>query len=113
MDNHPFARGIDELGSYPDKAKIDALGMIAEDSIGNPQQIQELCTILYQKLELVNMNKKLPILYLIDHISKKLGTEFHEGFSPKLVTSFVNAYRQVSYDYHIKKKSQPTLFGIC
>lgn len=114
--DHPFAQGIDGLGTHPDKAKIDALGMIAEDAIEDKSAINQLCGILYTKLAQVHPSKKLPILYLIDHISKKLGTEFHEGFAPELVASFVAAYSQVGnkIQYFIRRENAQNFFSnIC
>lgn len=96
MMEHPFSLGIDDLGNRPDKAKIDALGMIAEDASGDPAAVQVLSGILFRKLGTVEPPRKLPILYLIDHITKKLGRDFQAVFAGTLVQEFVAAYGQVS-----------------
>lgn len=92
----PFVAGIDDLGTFPDRAKIDALGMIARDALGNQNQVRKLCNILLNKLQTADAPRKLPILYLLDYLSKKLGAEFQNGFVTLLVPTVVAAYSAVS-----------------
>lgn len=89
---HPFGAGIDELGTHPDRVKFEAMGMIAEDALGNPAAISNLCSIIWSKLNMVDGPRKLPILYLLDYISKRFGEPFQFAFSGQLVPSFVSAY---------------------
>jgi hypothetical protein len=93
---HPYLQGLDDLGSYPDKAKIDALGMIAEDCLGDAAAVSSLCAAHLAKLAACDPPRKLPLLYVVDHLSKQLGAEFQAGFvAAHLVPTFLAAFRQV------------------
>ena len=87
-----FAAGLSELGTFPDKSKIDALCMIAEDARGSPTAVANVCSELLSKLGSVDPSRKLALLYTLDYISKKLGAEFQAGFATHLAHAFLAAY---------------------
>lgn len=93
-----FAAGLSDLGTFPDKSKIEALCMIAEDARGSTLRVNSVCSELLAKLGAVEPPRKLPLLYTLDYISKKLGAEFQAGFVTHLATAFVAAYALVPLD---------------
>jgi len=91
-----FNLGLLDLGDVPDKGKIEALGMIAEDALGDSACVQSLCATLYSRLNACPPSGKIPLLYTLDHITKKLGSEFSDAFSPALTDNFAAAYATLS-----------------
>lgn len=92
---HLFAKGLDDLAAYPDKAKINALFMMAEDASGDPVMISEVCNTLLGKLHSAEPSRKLSILYVLDIVSKKGGAQFQQAFAPHLLSSFMQVYSEV------------------
>jgi CID domain len=92
----PFSRGLDDLGTVADRAKITGLAMCAEDALGSKPAVEYIANVLYTKLATVEANRKLPILYVLDYIVKSLGIEFQQAFSPNLVSSVLDAFPSLS-----------------
>lgn len=92
----PFAKGLEDLGTVPDRSTIEVLSMLAEDALGDPANVSAVCGTLLRRISIIESSRKLPLLYLLDFISKNLGAEFQTGFAPMLSSVVVSAYRTVS-----------------
>lgn len=97
---HVFAKGLDDLDAFPDKAKINALYMMADDASGDPAMIAEVCNTLFEKLHVADPSRKLSIFYVLDIISKKGGAQFQQAIAPHLVSAFVQAYAEVCASFY-------------
>jgi hypothetical protein len=96
MSEDPFEKGLEDLGTVPDRATIEVLSMLAEDALGDPSNVSAVCGTLLRRISSIDSQRKLPLLYLLDFISKNLGAEFQSGFAPMLPSVVVSAYRSVS-----------------
>jgi hypothetical protein len=94
--NDPFSKGLEDLGTIPDRSTIEGLAMLAEDALGDPSNVSTLCGVLLRRISTVESQRKVPLLYLLDFISKNLGPEFQTGFAPMLASVIVSAYHTVS-----------------
>jgi hypothetical protein len=97
MTSQAFASALDDLGTTPDRAKIDVLGMVAEDAVGDAALVQQLANIFLARLAAAAPARKLAMLYALDYISKKkaLSRSFQAAFAPSLVRAFTEAYGAV------------------
>jgi hypothetical protein len=91
-----LADGIDDLGTVAERVKLDALGMIAEDATGHPAAVRRVAGTLVGKLTALPPPRKVPVLYLIDYIVKRLRPEFQEALSPHITRAFVDAFYSAS-----------------
>lgn len=94
-----FAAGLDGIGAFPDKIKIEALQMLAEDAVGNPAAIATLADLALTKFALASSDRKISLFYVIDAIGKSrlMGPAFQEACGTRLVTTALNAASQVRH----------------
>ncbi len=69
---------IEELGTFPDKVKINTLSMIAEDHAESSQNAGAIYGVIRESLisTHVHCDRKLPLVYLVDSILKNVKGEF-------------------------------------
>ena len=91
-----FARGVAELGTFPDKSKIDVLAMLASDALGDAEAVSTLARILMDSIYAAPPPRKLPLVYIVDAIVKmRGGAEFQAALAPEIAQCFETAYSQV------------------
>ena len=91
-----FVRGVSELGTYPDKSKIDVLAMLASDALGVSDTVRAFARILIDGIYSAPGPKKLPLVYIIDAVVKmRGGIEYQEALAPEIAQCFISAYSQV------------------
>jgi hypothetical protein len=93
----PFSRGLDDLGTFPDRAKIEGLVMVAEDAAGDTAALAALADAALTKLALAAPAAKLPLLYVIDAVGKNrtVGPSFQAALGSRLVSTVLGAASQV------------------
>ena len=96
MASDAFTRGLDALGAHPDRFKIEAIAMVAEDALGDEAAVAALAAALLQRVAAAEAPRKLPLLYALDHMSKKLGAEFQAALAPRVAPALVAAFRAAS-----------------
>jgi len=69
---------VDDLGTFPDKVKINSLSMVAEDHAGSSRNAKALYNIILESLVSadVNCDRKLPLVYVVDSILKNVKGQF-------------------------------------
>lgn len=92
-----FAAGLDEVGAFPDRVKIEALVMMAEDAAGDAHAIGALAATALDRLTAAAPDRKLSLLYVIDAVGKNktVGVPFQEACGLRLVTVVLDAASQV------------------
>ena len=91
-----FLRGLDALGTLADRAQIAAIAMVAEDALGDAPAVAALAAALLQRLAAAEAPRKLPLLYALDHLSKRLGAEFQAAFAPLVAGALGAAFRALA-----------------
>ena len=76
-----FLRGLAALGTVAERAQIAAIAMVAEDALGDAGEVAALAAALLQRVGAADAPRKLPLLYALDHLSKRLGAEFQAAFA--------------------------------
>lgn len=91
-----FARGVAELGTFPDKGKIDVLAMLASDALGDAAAVPAFARLLLDGVYGAHPPRKLPLVYVIDAVVKmRGGAEFQAALAPEIAQCFESAYSQV------------------
>lgn len=92
-----FSRGLGDLGAFPDRAKIEALCMVAEDAAGDADAVAFLATTALDALEHANPERILSLLYVIDAVSKNrvVGHEFQAAAGARIADVVVSAWQRV------------------
>lgn len=69
---------IEDLGTFPDKVKINSLSMVAEDHAESSGNAAAIYNIIRESLisTSVHCDRKLPLVYLIDSILKNVKGRF-------------------------------------
>jgi len=69
---------VDDLGTFPDKVKINSLSMVAEDHAESSTNAAAIYKIIRESLisTSVHCDKKLPLVYLVDSILKNVKGRF-------------------------------------
>jgi hypothetical protein len=109
-----FLRGVSELGTYPDKQKIDVLTMLAADMLGHVDMMQAISRTLLDAIYAVEPSRKLPLVYVVDAISKmKGGREYQVLMEPEIPQCFVTAYAQVCLNLNFHFINVVVQYGSC
>lgn len=90
-----FRRGLDELGSFPDRLKMESLAMLAEDAVGDVATLTGMAVSIVSRLRSVDVVGRIPLLYLVDFISKRrgpLGSQFQAAMQPFVADAVMDAY---------------------
>jgi hypothetical protein len=87
-----FGRALDDLGTVAERAKIDSLCMMAEDALSDPEEIARLCSTLLQRLARADQSRKLPMIYAIDAIAKRMGLPYQSKLSTRIVSAIADSY---------------------
>lgn len=92
-----FADGLSDLGAHPDRAKIEALTMLAEDAAGDADVVRAYAETALGALVSAPPAHKLTLLYVIDSISKSriVGAEFQAATSSRISDVVVGTWHQV------------------
>lgn len=92
-----FSSGLDGIGAFPDRIKIEALQMLAEDAAGNPAALAVLTDLAITKFTLASPDRKVSLFYVIDAIGKSriVGPAFQDACGPRLVSAALGAATQV------------------
>ena len=95
-----FGTGLDNLGPFPDRVKIESLIMVAEDAAGDVDAVAALAETALNKLAMADPARKLSLLYVIDAVGKNrsVGPAFQTALGPRLVSTVVNAASQVCWN---------------
>ena len=69
---------IEELGTFPDKVKINTLSMVAEDHAESSRNATAIYGVIRKSLISIDVHcdRKLPLVYLVDSILKNVKGEF-------------------------------------
>ncbi len=69
---------VEDLGTFPDKVKINTLSMVAEDHAESFRNAELIYNIIRASLisMAVHCDRKLPLVYLVDSILKNVKGEF-------------------------------------
>lgn len=92
MADAAFAAGLASLGTFPDRAKIEGLAMVAEDALGDAGAVAAVAAALLGGLSSAEPVRKLPILYTLDYIVKHQGAEFVAALAPSIVDAVTAAF---------------------
>lgn len=69
---------VDDLGTFPDKIKINSLSMVAEDHAESATNAAAIYSIIRESLlsSSVHCDRKLPLVYVVDSILKNVKGQF-------------------------------------
>jgi hypothetical protein len=69
---------VEDLGTFPDKVRINSLSMVAEDHAESSRNATAIYNIIRESLISadVHCDKKLPLVYLVDSILKNVKGQF-------------------------------------
>jgi len=69
---------VDDLGTFPDKVKINSLSMVAEDHAESSKNAAAIYNIIRESLisTSVHCDRKLPLVYVVDSILKNVKGRF-------------------------------------
>ena len=69
---------VDDLGTFPDKVKINSLSMVAEDHADSSRNASAIYNLIRESLLStdVHCDRKLPLVYVVDSILKNVKGEF-------------------------------------
>lgn len=91
-----FSRGVMDLGTFPDKSKIESLSMLASDVLGDEGKVAEFSRILVDSIYSAPSPRKLPLVYVVDAIVKmRGGAEFQAALKAEIAQCFLSAYSGV------------------
>jgi len=86
------ARGVDALNGHPDKAKIDALVLLASDAVGDGSEVAAVVAALLGRLGAAPPAGKIAVLYVIDAVIKGAGIDFQRALAPVIVPAVAAVY---------------------
>lgn len=98
-----FRLALEELTTN-DRYAISNLTLIAKESVSAAEAISRC---LVNHINRASPSRKLPALYLLDSISKNVGSPYTIYFSRNLYQTFLGAYSQV--DQNIRRKLEEML----
>ncbi|KAA6402128.1 MAG: hypothetical protein EZS28_002340 [Streblomastix strix] len=89
-----FAAALAELGA-PERATIEALGMLAMDSV---DEEREIVSLVLERAALGEKDKRLAALYLADHLAKKCGHPWNALIGGGIADTFNLIYLDAGAD---------------
>lgn len=98
-------RALRALGNFPDRAKIESLCMLVEDVLSEPTTLAGVAVLFIGQLQIADASCKLPILYSIDFIAKKLGLPFQDALRPFIADAVVSAHAILPPQLSLKIRS--------
>jgi hypothetical protein len=92
----PFSAGLARLVTA-DRDMLSALCMMAEDVLDaeGAAGSEALAAAYFARLAAAPRAAKLPLLYALDYMAKRLGARFQGGFAPQLVAALPTAFSAV------------------
>ncbi|KAA6367212.1 MAG: hypothetical protein EZS28_037261, partial [Streblomastix strix] len=87
-----------ELGA-PERATIEALGMLAMDSV---DEAREIVSLVLERAALGEKDKRLAALYLADHLTKKCGYPWSALIGGGIADTFNLIYLDAGADERVK-----------
>ena len=92
----PFSAGLARLVTA-DRDMLSALCMMAEDVLDaeGAAGSEALAAAYFARLAAAPRAAKLPLLYALDYMAKRLGARFQGGFAPQLVAALPAAFSAV------------------
>jgi hypothetical protein len=67
---------VEQLGSFPDKVKINSLSMVAEDHADSKKSAMAIYNTIRKQLLGTSQDKMLPLVYVLDSILKNAKGEY-------------------------------------
>mmetsp|Transcript_19083 Transcript_19083/g.39750 ORF Transcript_19083/g.39750 Transcript_19083/m.39750 type:complete len:458 (+) Transcript_19083:4-1377(+) len=88
---------LEALGSHPDKAKINAITMLAEDYADDSVGANDFFAIIRGRMLSVNTSNlfKLPLVYLVDSILNNAKGEFISIIEETITSIFLSVYTKI------------------
>jgi pre-mRNA cleavage complex 2 protein Pcf11 len=97
---------VEDLGTFPDKVKINSLSMVAEDHADSQKSAAAIYNVIRALLisPSVHSDRKLPLVYVLDSILKNVKGEFVSVIGPDVKEWLPVVYKAVPEDKKAKLK---------
>mmetsp|Transcript_16431 Transcript_16431/g.41206 ORF Transcript_16431/g.41206 Transcript_16431/m.41206 type:complete len:562 (-) Transcript_16431:69-1754(-) len=95
---------VEDLGTFPDKVKINTLSMVAEDHAESYKNAELLYNIIRESLisTIIHCDRKLPLVYVVDSILKNVKGEFIPIVEKDASNWFPVVYRALPEEKRVK-----------
>eukprot|EP01138_Halocafeteria_seosinensis_P009748 gb/GECG01009959.1/.p1 GENE.gb/GECG01009959.1/~~gb/GECG01009959.1/.p1 ORF type:complete len:687 (+),score=82.35 gb/GECG01009959.1/:1-2061(+) len=90
-----FKRELSELGRHPDGSVIHALTMVANDASNDSIGVMSILQVIEEQLKKVPPDCKLPVVYALDSILKRVGGLYIKQLGPRVEKLFQQVIPQI------------------